>query len=31
MSDRAYGITVDLLLDGAAGPVMLSGCCTLTR
>ncbi len=31
MSDRAYGITVDLLLDGATGPAMLSGCCTLTR
>lgn len=30
MSDRAFGLDVDLLLDMPGGAVMLSGCCSLT-
>ena len=29
MSDRSYGIEADLILDGADGARLLSGCCTL--
>ncbi|MEO0358465.1 MAG: SH3 domain-containing protein [Pseudomonadota bacterium] len=31
MSDRAFGLTVDLLLGRGPGTMMLSGCCTLAK
>lgn len=31
MSDRNYGITLDLFLAGGAAPLGLRGCCSLTR
>lgn len=32
MSDRVYGMSVDLVIDGGTdGPALLAGCCTLAR
>ncbi len=32
MSDRVYGMSVDLIIDGGTGdPALLAGCCTLAR
>jgi uncharacterized membrane protein len=32
MSDRVYGMSVDLGIDGGTGgPALLAGCCTLAR
>lgn len=31
MSDRAYGLTVDLILTGDLGPAHYAGCCSIAR